>query len=227
MDRAPSPANRVFGYDVELARAWSAAAGGELSRARELAVATADLAQARGQDGLAVRALHEACRLGDPETTAPRLAELADRVDGPLVGTAGAHAAALLARDGAALQEVAERFADMDALLVAAESGHAAAAAFRDAGREASARAAAARAGVWLEQCKGARPVTLAGAEVADELTPREREIALLAASGLTSQQIARRLVVSVRTVDNHLQRVYRKLGIARRGELAGLIAPD
>jgi DNA-binding CsgD family transcriptional regulator len=227
MDRAPSPANRVFGYDDELAHAWSAAAGGELSRARELAVATADLAQARGQDGLAVRALHEACRLGDPETTAPRLAELADRVDGPLVATAAAHAAALLARDGAALQEVAERFADMDALLVAAEAGHAAAAAFRGAGREASARAAAARAGVWLEQCEGARPVTLPAAEVADELTPREREIALLAASGLTSQQIAGRLVVSVRTVDNHLQRVYRKLGIARRGELAGLITPD
>jgi DNA-binding CsgD family transcriptional regulator len=227
LDRVPSRANRIFAYDVELAHAWSAAAAGELSRARELAVATADLARSRGQDGYAVQALHEACRLGDPETTAPRLAELAEHVDGPLVATAAAHAAALLARDGAALQEVSERFADIDALLVAAEAGHDAAAAFRDAGREASARAAAARAGVWLDQCEGARPVTLPTAAAAGGLTPREREIALLAASGMTSHEIAGRLVLSARTVDNHLQRVYRKLGIAGRGELAGLVTPD
>ena len=59
-----------------------------------------------------------------------------------------------------------------------------------------------------------------------DELTRREREIAELAALGLSSRQIAERLVVSVRTVDNHLQRVYRKLGIARRAELPGLVSP-
>jgi DNA-binding NarL/FixJ family response regulator len=219
----------VFGYDAELGHAWSAAAAGELSRACELALATADLARSRGQDGLAVPALHAACRLGDAASTAAPLAALAERVDGPLAATAAAHAAALVARDAVALRKVAERsaFAAIDALLVAAEAGHAAAAAFRDAGREASARAAAARAGVWLEQCEGARPVTLPAAEVAGELTPREREIALPAASGLTSQQIAGRLVVSVRTVDNHLQRLYRKLGIARRAELARLLTPD
>jgi DNA-binding CsgD family transcriptional regulator len=54
----------------------------------------------------------------------------------------------------------------------------------------------------------------------ADELTLREREIALLAASGLSSREIADRLVVSVRTIDNHLQRAYRKLGITRRQDL-------
>jgi DNA-binding CsgD family transcriptional regulator len=57
-----------------------------------------------------------------------------------------------------------------------------------------------------------------------DELTPltaREREIAGLAASGLSSDAIARQLFVSVRTVDNHMQHVYQKLGISSRGELA------
>jgi DNA-binding CsgD family transcriptional regulator len=51
-------------------------------------------------------------------------------------------------------------------------------------------------------------------------LTRREREIALLAADGQSSRQIADRLVLSVRTIDNHLQSVYRKLGVRRRGDL-------
>jgi DNA-binding CsgD family transcriptional regulator len=60
------------------------------------------------------------------------------------------------------------------------------------------------------------------------ELTPREHEVAVLAAHGLTSGEIADRLVVSVRTVDNTLPRAYRKLGIARRAQLAGiLITPE
>jgi DNA-binding CsgD family transcriptional regulator len=51
-------------------------------------------------------------------------------------------------------------------------------------------------------------------------LTPREREIALLAAGGSTSKEIAERLFVSARTVDNHLQNVYAKLGITSRSAL-------
>jgi DNA-binding CsgD family transcriptional regulator len=52
-------------------------------------------------------------------------------------------------------------------------------------------------------------------------LSPREREIALLAVEGLPSKEIAQRLVLSVRTVDNHLQSVYTKLGIPGRAALA------
>jgi DNA-binding CsgD family transcriptional regulator len=62
---------------------------------------------------------------------------------------------------------------------------------------------------------------------VSAELTAREREIAALAAGGLTSREVAERLVVSVRTVDNHLQRVYRKLGVSRRGELSRLLTVE
>ena len=53
---------------------------------------------------------------------------------------------------------------------------------------------------------------------------PREREVALLAAGGLSSAEIATRLVVSVRTVDNHLQRAYGQLGIASRQELGDVL---
>ncbi len=53
------------------------------------------------------------------------------------------------------------------------------------------------------------------------QLSDREREVALLAAQNLTSREIAERLFVSVRTVDNHLQQVYVKLGVKRRTELS------
>jgi DNA-binding CsgD family transcriptional regulator len=55
-------------------------------------------------------------------------------------------------------------------------------------------------------------------------LTPREHEIALLAAGGASSREIAGRLVLSVRTVDNHLQNAYRKLGVTRRQDLSGAL---
>jgi DNA-binding CsgD family transcriptional regulator len=51
-------------------------------------------------------------------------------------------------------------------------------------------------------------------------LTAREREVALLAANGLTSKDIAARLYLSKRTVDTHLDRIYRKLGVTGRDEL-------
>ena len=121
--------------------------------------------------------------------------------------------------------EAAESFADQDALLAAVEAAEAAAAAHREAGRQASARAAAARAGLWLTECEGARPPTLPAAPEAADLTPREREIALLAAAGSSSREIADRLVLSVRTVDNHLQNAYRKLGVRRRADLPRVLS--
>ena len=51
-------------------------------------------------------------------------------------------------------------------------------------------------------------------------LTPQEREVAQLAATGLTNREIAARLYVSPRTVSAHLYRVFPKLGIASRAAL-------
>jgi DNA-binding CsgD family transcriptional regulator len=55
-------------------------------------------------------------------------------------------------------------------------------------------------------------------------LTAREREIAQLAAGGLTSAEIGRRLFLSSRTVDSHLGRVYAKLAVANRTGLAAVM---
>jgi pimeloyl-ACP methyl ester carboxylesterase/DNA-binding CsgD family transcriptional regulator len=56
-------------------------------------------------------------------------------------------------------------------------------------------------------------------------LSPREREILLLAAEGLDNTEIADRLVLSVRTVERHFQNVYLKLGLSGRTARTAAVA--
>jgi non-specific serine/threonine protein kinase len=57
--------------------------------------------------------------------------------------------------------------------------------------------------------------------ESAGLLSPREREVAALIAAGLTSRDIARRLVISERTADAHADHIRAKLGLRSRTEIA------
>ena len=61
----------------------------------------------------------------------------------------------------------------------------------------------------------------------AGELTPTERRVAELAATGLANKEIAQELVVTVNTVEFHLSNTYAKLGIRGRAQLAGRLEPD
>jgi DNA-binding CsgD family transcriptional regulator len=58
------------------------------------------------------------------------------------------------------------------------------------------------------------------------QLTDREEQVRSLAAHGLPSDEIARRLTISKRTVEAHLRNVFQKLGVTRRDQLAAADRP-
>ncbi len=80
-------------------------------------------------------------------------------------------------------------------------------------------------AGVQL-RAAGARPRRL-GTVGPDSLTPSERRVARLAAAGKTNQGIAADLYVTVKTVEGHLAKTYRKLGVDSRRSLALVLGDD
>ncbi|MEV4427163.1 LuxR C-terminal-related transcriptional regulator [Streptomyces sp. NPDC049602] len=65
-----------------------------------------------------------------------------------------------------------------------------------------------------------APPVTASFAELAEQLSDSERRVAALAVRGDTNKEIAGKLFITVSTVEQHLTRAYRKLGITRRQDL-------
>ncbi|MFI2236285.1 helix-turn-helix transcriptional regulator [Streptomyces chrestomyceticus] len=66
--------------------------------------------------------------------------------------------------------------------------------------------------------CAGHPPAELSGAEL---------RVATLAARGYTNRQIAAALFITISTVEQHLTRAYRKLGVQRRTDLATRLEPD
>ena len=67
----------------------------------------------------------------------------------------------------------------------------------------------------------GVAPVMTQPLSRVDELTPREREVAQLAARGLSSRRIGETLVIAEKTAANHLQNALDKLDVHSRSELA------
>ncbi len=62
------------------------------------------------------------------------------------------------------------------------------------------------------------------GPDAREKLTPHELSIAQLAAEGLTNREIGQRLYLSHRTVGTHLHRIFPKLGVSSRADLAGML---
>ncbi|HEX6384478.1 MAG TPA: response regulator transcription factor [Anaerolineae bacterium] len=58
------------------------------------------------------------------------------------------------------------------------------------------------------------------GAALYDDLTPREQEVLVLIAEGLTNAEIAEKLVISIKTVDRHRENIMRKLDLHSRVSL-------
>ena len=62
---------------------------------------------------------------------------------------------------------------------------------------------------------------------LADGLTCREREVALLATRGLTNRRIAGELSISEHTVANHVRNVLKKLGLRSRAQISSRLQPE
>ncbi|HEV2361909.1 MAG TPA: helix-turn-helix transcriptional regulator, partial [Acidimicrobiales bacterium] len=208
---------------VDRGLAWAKAGLGETSAAREMLQQASSGAREREHAPSEARLLHDIARLGDPRSVVTRLEELSEIVQGDLVPTMASHARALVARSGPDLQEAATTFERMGARMLAAEAAAAASEAFRSAGYARQAAAA-----LRKSQTLGLAATAWTSAAVPTgetvRLSRREHEIAGLAASGSSNQEIAERLYLSVRTVQNHLHRIYVKLGVTRREELAAAL---
>lgn len=225
--RATSPERRIsrlFLPWMELDRAWTIAAGGDTSAAAAQALSAAAMARDQRQPAVEAWALYDAARLGDARAVHASLARLAGEVPGPAVAVFAPAAAALAVGDAEALAGSALAFERLGMLLHAAEAG-AAAGVLYAAGKQ-RASVLTERAAVLAGRCPGVRTPLLAVTGSRAVLTRREREVAGLAAAGRSSKQIAERLGLSIRTVDNYLGRAYTKLGIQGRAELRAALEP-
>ncbi len=206
------------------ADAWIAARSGQPRDGAELVVEAGKQAAERWHVVWGAQALHTAVRFGYAEDAASELAGLAARDSGPLVDLLARHAAAAAAAEPLLLAKVGAEFVELGAWAAAADALAAEALAHDDS-------AAAARAALAAHEISGRCPAYRAPllAACPNPLSDRQLDVARLAASGSSTRDIGRRLDVTPKTVENHLQRIYVMLGVNGRAELAPLmmIPPD
>jgi DNA-binding CsgD family transcriptional regulator/tetratricopeptide (TPR) repeat protein len=160
---------------------------------------------------------------------AARVIAAAARIDGPWALAVGTQVEGFRDQDGRALDRAADEFALLGRWLEASEAAADAAGTHAAAGctREAAVSAAAAD----RYRTRAGRRSTVRVPPVLDlpALTRREREVAMLAASGLSNRAIADQLVLSVRTIEGHLLRASAKVGADSRRALGDIVTawPD
>jgi ATP/maltotriose-dependent transcriptional regulator MalT len=219
-----------FGFlvpELALGRAWALVATNEIPAARAELLTAAGTAEEMSNVPAAGWLLHDAVRLGAVTEAASRLRALATKTDSALVAARAQHASALLVRDAPLLDAAVESFDAIGARLLAAEAAADAADAWRRARDQRRGTLLDLRSHDLAAQCEGAVTPRLVRTTTVVPLTAREREVALLAAAGESSRAIAERLYLSVRTVDNHLSRIYDKLGVSSRAALAEVLGRE
>ncbi|ROP29901.1 helix-turn-helix transcriptional regulator [Couchioplanes caeruleus] len=198
------------------ARAWTHACAGDPATAVRLLLDVAARLRTAGFRAVELLVLYDLVRLGSPELAAARMAELAASVGGRATPLLVRHACA--GTEGEAHLAVAREFSVLGYQVFAAEAAARAVQIFRT-DRDPRALGASTLLADLLARCETLRTPALLAVQPA--LTVRERQVAELAAGGVRSREIADRLFLSPRTVENHLQRVYTKLGVSGRNELA------
>ena len=221
LDALSLPPSRYWSVDILHARAWAAIAAGDLLVGRSLLEDAATEADATGDLVGASTVLHTLARIGQADEVADVLLTLAPRIDGALGLARAEHASALASRQASRLDQVSVEFEGMSALLLAAEAAADSAVAWRRDGELRLSARAEQRASDLANRCENPTTPALQMVRVRSQLTRAESETALLAAAGRSNKEIAVTMGISVRTVENHLQHVYMKLGISGRYSLA------
>ncbi len=219
--------------EIEWARAWREAVGGDQNRAAEILCDAAADARGRGLTTLEIFTIFDVVRLdrgdmidGDQITTG-RVGELMQSSQGSLLPLLCRAALAATEEEPDGLDDASSRLGDLGFTPWAADLAAAAADRWSALGQRRKATASQRQAAAARETITGVRTQALSGHHAVVPLTRREREVAGLAASGAGNAEIAERLVVSIRTVETHLGNAYRKLGVTNRRELADAITGE
>jgi DNA-binding CsgD family transcriptional regulator len=180
----------------------------------------------------------------DVRASAERLAEFAAHSATPWIRGLSARSAALLAEDDRAEALYIDAIAQLSASTAVADLGRAHLVYgewLRRAKRRHDAREHLHAALSVFERCQAPAFAARARRELeatglspgvdaprsADDLTSQEAAVARLAAAGQTNPEIGAALFISVNTVDYHLRKVFRKLGVTSRRQLAQRLATD
>ncbi|RAU98388.1 LuxR family transcriptional regulator [Mycobacterium colombiense] len=217
-EKAYGPHVAVFLPELELARAWERVSAGDTTAAQTHALRAAQNARLAGMHAVELQARHAAVRFGD-RSQAARLEQLARMLNTAFTEAVAAHARGLARHDGDLLDAAAHQFADLGALAFAADASAQAADEHARRGDRAKRFDSSTRAHALASQC-GLRTPSVDASARPFPFSGRERQIVMLVAAGLSNRQIADQLVISVRTVEGHLYRVFTKLGIKNRDQL-------
>lgn len=170
-----------------------------------------------------VLAMYDAVRYGRADLVAEDLDRIATDGCAPLIRLLARHAVAQYRRDVPALVAIADALATMGARTLVAE-------ALQDAALAADNETHSARASTAASLWRRSAPVDYVVRRPVDTpLTDRELDVVERVLHGQSSKTVAEDLFLSVRTVDNHLAQVYRKLGVNSRADLRSALAvvPD
>lgn len=224
---APRAGVGFGGSDVIIGRAVSLLARGQRALAARELRAAIDAAEADADRGSLLDLLTHACLHHDDRSAAPRLRELTDELAdtaSPLLAVQGLVAAAALSGSATDWAAAAARYSDIGMPYEAATAVGRGAKVAADSDDPRKAVALTNEARRYLGHCEGGMIPSLQAGGPGSTLTTREMDIARLVAAGKSSKDVAAALVLSPRTVDNHLQRIYAKLGVTSRTELAAAL---
>jgi len=219
------PFAELYTVDVVLARAAVLAANGRVDDAVTALRDVCPWAEANGQRLRADEAWYARLRYGDPEA-ADGVIDRYGREPGAQQAAIVAHAAAIRADDPAGLESAARALDDAGLRWYATEAAAHAVRAQRRCKDSRAEAFAVERLARLVAQCPGLDSPLIRD-QLRSPLTTRESELADRAANGCSDADIAQELGISIRTVQTHLGRVYGKLGVHSRTELASALAPS